>query len=76
MIEEFEKALHNVGFTRVQIKLSTFLNIPWLYVECGTIEGLIRFDISCTTLEHYGVEQIAKSVFKEWHRNILKKIFK
>ena len=64
------------GFTAVEIELKKFMDLPWLYILVRRGSDSTKLDVSVATLERYGAEKIAQSIYKEWHKQTLKKIFK
>ena len=52
------------------------MDLPWLYILVRRGSDAIKLDVSVATLERYGAETIARCIFKEWHRQTIKKIFK
>lgn len=64
------------GLTNVEIELKKFMDLPWLYILVGRGSDTIKFDLSVATLEKYGAEKLAETIYKEWHKQTLKKIFK
>lgn len=52
------------------------MDLPWLYILVRRGSDAIKLDVSVATLERYGTEKIAHCIYKEWHKQTLKKIFK
>lgn len=75
-ITQLNKELTCKGFTTVEIELKKFMDLPWLYILVRRGSDAIKLDVSVATLERYGAETIARCIYKEWHRQTLKKIFK
>lgn len=73
---QLNNELTRKGFTTVEIELKTFMDLPWLYILVRRGSDAIKLDVSVATLEQYGAERIAQSIYKEWHKQTLKKIFK
>lgn len=61
------------GLTNVEIELKKFMDLPWLYILVGRGSDTIKFDLSVATLEKYGAEKLAETIYKEWHKQTLKK---
>ena len=76
MITQLNNELTRKGFTTVEIKLKKFMNLPWLYILVRRGGDGIKLDVSVATIERYGAETIARCIYKEWHRQTIKKIFK
>lgn len=64
------------GLTNVEIELKKFMDLPWLYILVGRGSDTIKFDLSVATLEKYGAEKLAETIYKEWHKQTIKKLFK
>lgn len=75
-ITQLNNELTHKGFTAVEIELKTFMDLPWLYILVCRGSDSIKLDVSVATLERYGAERIAHSIYKEWHKQTIKKIFK
>ena len=75
-IAQLNNELIRKGFTTVEIELKTFMDLPWLYILVGRGSDKIKFDLSVATLEKYGAEKLAETIYKEWHKQTIKKIFK
>lgn len=73
---QLNKELTRKGFTSVEIELKKFMDLPWLYILVRRGSDAIKLDVSVATLERYGPETIAHCIYKEWHKQTLKKIFK
>lgn len=73
---QLNNELTRKGFTTVEIELKKFIDLPWLYILVSRGSDAIKLDVSVATLERYGAERIAHSIYKEWHKQTLKKIFK
>ena len=52
------------------------MDLPWLYILVRRGSDALKLDVSVATLERYGAEKLAETIFKEWHKQTLKKIFK
>lgn len=74
-IAQLNNELRCKGLTTVEIELKKFMDLPWLYILVSRGSDAIKLDVSVATLEHYGVETIARCIYKEWHRQTIKKIF-
>lgn len=65
-----------MGFTSVEIEIKMFMGLPWLYILVSRGSDAIKLDLSVATLEKYGAEKLADTIYKEWHKQTIKKIFK
>lgn len=75
-ITQLNNELTSKGFTAVEIELKKFMDLPWLYILVRRGSDAIKLDVSVATLERYGAETIARCIYKEWHKQTIKKIFK
>lgn len=75
-ITQLNIELTRKGFTFVEIELKKFMDLPWLYILVRRGSDAIKLDVSVATLERYGAETIASCIYKEWHKQTIKKIFK
>ena len=76
MITALGLELTRKGLTNVEIELKKFMDLPWLYILVGRGSDTIKFDLSVATLEKYGAEKLAETIYKEWHKQTIKKLFK
>lgn len=72
-ITQLNIELTRKGFTDVEIKLKKFMDLPWLYILVGISDYAIKLDVSVATLEKYGAEKLAETIYKEWSRHMYKK---
>ena len=75
-LTQLNKELTFKGFTSVEIELKKFMDLPWLYILVRRGSDAIKLDVSVATLERYGAETIARCIYKEWHKQTIKKLFK
>lgn len=75
-ITQLNNELTRKGFTTVEIELKKFMDLPWLYILVSRGSDAIKLDLSVATLETYGAEKLAQTIFKEWHKQTIKKLFK
>ena len=75
-ITQLNNELTRKGFTTIQIELKKFMDLPWLYILVRRGSDAIKLDLSVATLEKYGAEKLADTIYKEWHKQTIKKIFK
>ncbi|MBO7734050.1 MAG: hypothetical protein J6S67_15915 [Methanobrevibacter sp.] len=75
-ITKLNNELRDMGFTNVEIEIKMFMGLPWLYILVGRGSDSIKLDLSVATLEKYGAVKLAYAIYKEWHKQTIKKIFK
>ena len=75
-ITQLNNELTRKGFTTVEIELKKFMDLPWLYILVRRGSDAIKLDLSVATLEKYDADKLAETIYKEWHKQTIKKIFK